>query len=111
MAEGTSVKSKAQAPGLGDITRGVRSAFLYVDCIQRTNAESFQVQLLKEVPIGMHKPGKVIHWRAQMPVEKHHLNTQTLSQLNVTIKDIHNQVLDFNAFNVSLLLAIEHHPR
>ena len=46
-----------------------------------------------------------------MPVEKHVLNTQTLSQLKVSIKDIHDQVLDFNGFNVNLLLAIEHRPR
>ena len=109
--KGTILKGKQQAPGFGDITRGVRSAFVYVDCIQPTNAGSFQVQLLKEVPTGTHKPGDVIHWRAQMPVEKHMLNTQTLSQLKVSIKDIHNKVLDFNGFDVGLLLAIEHRPR
>ncbi len=109
--KGTSLQGKQQAPRFGDITRGVRSAYVYVDCIQPTNAGSFQVQLLKEVPTGTHKPGDVIHWRAQMPVEKHMLNTQTLSQLKVSIKDIHNKVLDFNGFHTSLLIAIEHRPR
>ena len=109
--KGASLQGKQKSPGFRDITRGVRSAFVYVDCIQPTNAGSFQVQLLMEVPTRTHKPSDVIHWRAQMPVEKHVLNTQTLSQLKVSIKDIHDQVLDFNGFNVNLLLAIEHRPR
>ena len=46
-----------------------------------------------------------------MPVKKHNLNMQTLSQLKVIIKDIYDQVLDFNSFNVDLLLAIKHRPR
>ena len=106
--KGEILMDKQQAPRLGDVTRDVRSVFVYIDCIRPTNAGSFQVQLLKEVPIGTHKPGDVIHWRAQMPVEKHNLNTQTISQLKVSIKDIHNKVLDFKGFDVSLLLAIEH---
>ena len=104
------LKDTQQAPGWGDITRGVRSAFVYVDCIRPTNAGSFQVKLLKEVPVGTHRPGDIIHWRAQLPVETHKLNTQTLSQIKVTIKDIHNKLLDFNGFDVSLLIAIEHRP-
>ena len=105
---GTVVKGTEQSPGISDITRGVQSVFVYIDCIKATSAGSFSVNLIKEGPIGTHRPGDFIQWRAHMPVEVHKLSTQTLSQIEVTIKDIHNKVIDFNDFNVSLLLAIEH---
>ena len=101
-------KGTQQVPGLGDITRGVRSAYIYIDCIQPTNAGSFQVQLLKKIPVGSHRPGDIIEWHARTTVETHKLNTQALSQIKVTVKDIHNKVIDFNSFDVILLLAIEH---
>ena len=109
--KGAIVKGKQQSLGLGDITCGVRIPFIYIDCIQPTNAGSFQVQLLKEVPVGSHRPGDIIHWHARTPVESHQLNTQALSQIRITIKDVHNNVLNFNGFDVSLLLAIEHQQR
>ena len=78
--KGAILKGKQQAPGLGDITRGVRAAYVYVDFIQPTNAGSFQVQLLKKIPVGSHRPGDIIEWHARTPVETHHLNTQTISR-------------------------------
>ena len=59
--KGVTLSGTQQAPGVGDITKGVRSAYIYIDCIQPTNAGRFQVQLLKEVPVGSHRPGDVIH--------------------------------------------------
>ena len=109
--KGVILSGTQQAPGVGDITRGVRSAYIYIDYIKPTNAGSFQVQLLKEVPVGSHRPGDIIHWHARTPVESHQLNTQALSQIRITIKDVHNNVLNFNGFDVSLLIAIEHQQR
>ena len=39
--KGEILMDKQQAPRLGDVTRGVRSAFVYIDCIRPTNAGSF----------------------------------------------------------------------
>ena len=82
----TSVKSKTKAPGFRDVMRGVCSALMYINCIRVTNAGLFQVQLLKEITIGTHKPGNKIRWRAQIPIEEQNLNKQTLLQLKVTNK-------------------------
>ena len=97
-----------EAPRMADITRGVRSVFIYVDCIQPTNAGSFQVQLIKEVPVGAHIPGDIIHYRQKQPVVAHKLNTSSLGQIYVNIKDVHNKTIDFNGFDVDLLCAIRH---
>ena len=109
--KGASVKNKAKALGLRDITRGVRAAYVYVDFIQPTNAGSFQVQLLKKIPVGSHRPVDIIEWHALTPAETHNLNTQALSQTRVTIKDIQDMVIDFNSFHTSLIFLIEHQPR
>ena len=93
---------------MGDITRGVRSVFIYLDCIEPTNAGSYQVQLLKEVPVGKHMPGDIISYRQKQPVVGHELNTSILSQIYVNIKDVHNKTIDFNGFDVGLLVAIRH---
>ena len=65
-----------------------------------------QVQLIKEIPVGGYNPGDIIQYRQKLPVEAHILNTRTLSQIKVTIKDVHNRVIAFNGFNVGLLLGI-----
>ena len=102
------VKGKdQQAPRMADITRGVNSVYVYLDCIEPTNAGSFSVPLIKQIPIGGFRPGDVIQYRQRLPVEVHKLNTPTLRQIAVSVKDVHNQVIDFNGFNVELLLAIQ----
>ena len=107
--KGATVTGKDQeAPRMGDISRGVRSVFVYLDCIQPTNAGSFQVQLLKEIPIGKHVPGDIISYRQKQPVVAHKLNTNTLSQIYVNVKDAHNRTIDFNGFDIGLLCAIKH---
>ena len=93
---------------MGDISRGVQSVFVYLDCVQPTNAGSFQVQLLKEIPVGKHIPGDIIAYRQKQPVVAHKLNTTTLSQIYVNIKDVHNKTIDFNGYEVGLLCAIRH---
>ena len=106
---GTIIKGKDQlAPKMADISRGVHSVFVYVDCIEPTNAGSFQVPLLKEISVGGNNPGDIIFYRQSLPVEAHRLNTQSLSQIKITIKDVHNRVIAFNGFHVGLLLGIRH---
>ena len=106
---GATVTGKNQeAPKMADISRGVRSVYVYIDCIKATNAGSFQVPLLKEIPVGKHIPGDIIAYRQKEPVVAHQLNTGSLSQISVNVKDVHNRTIDFNGFDIGLLCAIRH---
>ena len=102
-----SLSGKVTAPSQGDITAGLNSLYIMIDCIENWTQGSFSVPLLKKIEIGRHdRPGDLIHYRAQLPLEVHKLNQTTLMHIDVTIKDRINQVVDFNGFSVNLTLGI-----
>ena len=92
---------------MGDITAGLNSLYIMIDCIENWTQGSFSVPLLKKIEIGRHdRPGDLIHYRAQLPLEVHKLNQTTLMHIEVTIKDRFNRVVNFNGFSVNLTLGI-----
>ena len=101
------IKGKVIAPKMGDITGGNNSIYVLVDCINETTAGSFSIQLLKKLEVGREdRPGDLIHYRAHNPVEVHRLNQSNLMHIGVTIKNSHNEVIDFNSFSTNITLGI-----
>ena len=105
--EGAIISGKATAPRMGDITGGSNSLYVLVDCVALTTAGSFSIPLLKTIEIGRDdRPGDRIHFRAFDPVEAHRLSQQTLMHVGVTIKNQHNQIVDFSGFHVGLTIGV-----
>ena len=101
------IKGKVIAPKMADITGGNNSIYVLVDCINETTAGSFSIQLLKKLEVGREdRPGDLIHYRAHNPVEVHRLSQSSLMHIGVTIKNSHNEVIDFNGYDLNLTLGI-----
>ena len=101
------IKGKVIAPKMADITGGNSSIYVLVDCINETTAGSFSIQLLKKLEVGREdRPGDLIHYRAHNPVEVHRLSQSSLMHIGVTIKNSHNEVIDFNGYDLNLMLGI-----
>ena len=102
-----SLSGKVTAPSMGDITAGLNSLYIMIDCVENSTHGSFSIPILKKIEIGRHdRPGDLIHYRAQLPLEVHKLNQTSLMHIEVTIKDKFNRVIDFNGFSVNLELGI-----
>ena len=101
------IKGKVIAPKMADITGGNNSIYVLVDCVNETTAGSFSIQLLKKLEVGREdRPGDLMHYRAHNPVEVHRLSQSNLMHIGVTIKNSHNEVIDFNGFSTNLTLGI-----
>ena len=88
---------------MADIT----GLYVLVDCVALTTAGSFSIPLLKKIEINRaDRPGDLMHYRAHTPVEAHKLSQNTLKHISVTIKNTHNEVIDFNSFPVDLTLGV-----
>ena len=95
------------SPHLVDITSGVNSILVYLSIIQNTNVGSFQVPLLKTIPISDAQPGDIIHWEAKGPdYEAHKLNTRSFQNIEVDIRDTLGNSIDFNNYTIQLLVGI-----
>ena len=102
-----SLSGKVTAPLMGDITAGRNSLYILIDCIENSTQGSFSVPILKKIEVGRNdRPGDLMHYQAQLPVEVHKLNQTSLMHIEVTIKDKFNQVIDFNGFNTNFTLGI-----
>ena len=103
---GTRVSGKQIAPQMADITRGVSSLYVFVDCIESTTADSFSIQLLKTVHIGRgDRIGDLIHYRALERVDAHRLSVHPLRHIQINISELHKRTIDFNGFQVNLTLG------
>ena len=92
---------------MADITGGMTSLYVLVDCIENSSAGSFNIPLLKKVEVGRNdRPGDLMHFRALEPVGAHKLNQRVLMHVSVTIKDALNRVVNFNGFHVDLTLGV-----
>ena len=105
--KGATITGKMTAPGMVDITGGVSSLYVLVDCVENSTAGSFSVPLLKKIEVTrVDRPGDLMHFRAHEPVEAHRLNQQSLMHVEVNIKNALGRTVDFNGSHVDLTLGI-----
>ena len=104
---GATLSGRATATKMADITGGFSSLYVLVDCVALTTAGSFSIPLLKKLEVGRgDRPGDLIHYCAHTPVEAHKLSQNTLKHISVTIKNAHNELIDFNKLPVDLTIGV-----